>query len=1034
MPAGDAGDYPHSPVSDNDDLGARHDELVRRLRLLGDDPELDEDQRSGARVWIDFLERARHYADAPLSIAFLAAVGCGKSSMIAALAGLRIDAPNDDPAQWSVLPVGDGRTTLGELRVEFEARDDLELEILPMKLDELELEIRLFAQDRFEASAGRKRNGEHHGGEELHELLRAWLAPGVEDAWALLDDEARTAENLESLEAAWLDRIDLVARSRPLMRRFAMDDASLRAVREELRAAFAGTHAEAPAPRRTTVRMPARADLDVAALIDLQGIDDGAISLAARSDVARLVRQPEVMWLVGSDYRNAPDPVSRQVLEYLYDGLAEESRPRMIGVVIVDNRRGDLSSETSHRQRITKVRQCSEQLERSGTPIRVDSFDVRREIEELRQFLRARVQEIRTIRTDAWKGRLERLEIDHIASFRDVEVAAQRRAFELALWWAWDAAMAETPPVDGLEGIAHTLEQRKFHWTQLHATVRRKGRYHKLDLIQLGAWVAGTHSTTPLRIAEFEADAKRQFFTVGKGLPHHLLIVLNAFNAAADGWSGDATVAWESELARYLGSSAAQPLWNACAARWGQGGGYVDEVARLMRESSKTAKLTISVPSLEARLPPRPPLFSLRKVRLVNFRGVVDRTISLTAGVTAIIGDNGLGKTGWLEAIAAAIEAFLPGVGAGPARLLEPSDVRHISSMPGGTLDRQPQLPMAIDVEGQIEGRTLAWSRRVERLPVADDDTRGSALTILAAKAGEDIRAQSVRQLPVLAYYGTDRLWTPDVEPSEGMGTNRLDGYRDCLRAAWSHQHLLSWVRKYTFSELQNKQPNPQLRAIERAVVSCVEGSAAFRYQVDAEQLVLFMQDGQIKPFATLSDGYRNVVAMVANIAWRACALNPHLRELAPALAEGVVLIDEIDLHLHPKWQRCVLGDLQRVFPRLQFIVTTHSPFIVQSLADGQLVNLDPDVPGGAYANESPEDIVERQMGVELPQRSERRRREYEAAKRYYDLLDRMPDADPDELARIKAELDAIVAPYADNQAYVAFLERKRLRQESTGK
>jgi predicted ATP-binding protein involved in virulence len=219
-----------------------------------------------------------------------------------------------------------------------------------------------------------------------------------------------------------------------------------------------------------------------------------------------------------------------------------------------------------------------------------------------------------------------------------------------------------------------------------------------------------------------------------------------------------------------------------------------------------------------------------------------------------------------------------------------------------------------------------------------------------------------------------------------------------------------------------------QLRAVEDAVVSCIEDASAFHYDVKYERLVLTMHDGEELPFEILSDGYRNMVAMVADIAWRAVVLNPDLQERAPALAEGVVFIDEIDLHLHPRWQRRVLGDLRRAFPRLQFIVTTHSPFIVQSLEPGQLVNLDPQIDADAqpYANESPEDIAEKHMGIDLPQRSERRRREHEVATRYYALLDSVPDADEVELSKLEAELDRIVAPYADNQAFVAFLERKR--------
>jgi predicted ATP-binding protein involved in virulence len=84
-------------------------------------------------------------------------------------------------------------------------------------------------------------------------------------------------------------------------------------------------------------------------------------------------------------------------------------------------------------------------------------------------------------------------------------------------------------------------------------------------------------------------------------------------------------------------------------------------------------------------------------------------------------------------------------------------------------------------------------------------------------------------------------------------------------------------------------------------------------------------------PFRLLSDGYRNLLGLVADIAWRAVQLNPRHGAAAPELAEGVVLIDEIDLHLHPRWQLRVIDDLRRAFPRLQFVATTHAPQVITS-------------------------------------------------------------------------------------------------------
>ncbi|MGZ8956169.1 MAG: AAA family ATPase, partial [Methylovulum sp.] len=81
-----------------------------------------------------------------------------------------------------------------------------------------------------------------------------------------------------------------------------------------------------------------------------------------------------------------------------------------------------------------------------------------------------------------------------------------------------------------------------------------------------------------------------------------------------------------------------------------------------------------------------------------------------------------------------------------------------------------------------------------------------------------------------------------------------------------------------------------------------------------------------------LSDGIRGVLAMVGDIAYRCIKLNPHLGLNAAKESSGVVMIDEVDMHLHPEWQQTILGNLVKAFPKIQFIVTTHSPQVLTTV------------------------------------------------------------------------------------------------------
>lgn len=220
---------------------------------------------------------------------------------------------------------------------------------------------------------------------------------------------------------------------------------------------------------------------------------------------------------------------------------------------------------------------------------------------------------------------------------------------------------------------------------------------------------------------------------------------------------------------------------------------------------------------------------------------------------------------------------------------------------------------------GTIDGATVSWSRSLTRAHGHTTHARTRALTRIAESLALAIQLGAPRPLPVVAYYGTQRLWLHRKVTAAKRGVaSRYDGYIDCLDPASNHRLLTEWMYQQTLVELQHGEPVPQLRAVERAVCQCVDGAMRFFFDVKSQDLQLERAGGERLPFSFLSDGYRNMVALVADIAWRSAVLNPHLGERAAELSEGVILIDEIDLHLHPRWQRRVLGDLRRAFPGLQ--------------------------------------------------------------------------------------------------------------------
>jgi predicted ATP-binding protein involved in virulence len=318
--------------------------------------------------------------------------------------------------------------------------------------------------------------------------------------------------------------------------------------------------------------------------------------------------------------------------------------------------------------------------------------------------------------------------------------------------------------------------------------------------------------------------------------------------------------------------------------------------------------------------------------------------MDLHPDLTLIVGENGAGKTSVIDAIAIVLDGWLRAFpGASRRSIDRRRDVRQIPTEHQGIVTLESALPAMVSGRGSV-GEQLYVHERV----VGPDGTdAGREANPIAKEARARGLGREPVDLPLIARFGTERMRSgrprkADALP-EVVATDIAEGYRHCMHTTRSQGSLEAWMRWREQVRLQEISEalargrktddvrSPHLDAVEAAVCACLPGAKAFRYDFTHQELRFSFEDGRHLPFRLLSGGYRNLLGLVADMAWRTVVLNPRHAADAPSRSEGVVLIDEIDLHLHPRWQRVVIGGLRSAFPRVQFVMTTHSPQVVSS-------------------------------------------------------------------------------------------------------
>lgn len=359
----------------------------------------------------------------------------------------------------------------------------------------------------------------------------------------------------------------------------------------------------------------------------------------------------------------------------------------------------------------------------------------------------------------------------------------------------------------------------------------------------------------------------------------------------------------------------------------------------------------------------------LRSLTLSNFHRFEQFSIDFDDRLTVLVGDNGSGKSSILRAAGIALSTFLMSFEDVSAIEIKQRDARLVTYSHGEAIDRKPQFPVAIEATGIVDDSEITWTRAL-------NSAKGKTTRIGAKKVISQSKAYSQRLqagdidlvLPLIAFYGTGRLWANrQVGINDIREIGRTEGYRGSLDVGTNDKALLEWFMKASMQEFKIARrsdlsyKSATLSAVRQAIASCfsfISGNndVTVEYNPDINDLDIVYRDefGEIQslPRSYFSDGYKTTLSMVADIAYRMAVLNPGLGDKVIAETPGVVLIDEVDLHLHPKWQARVLADLQSIFPRIQYIVTTHAPLVISSVRAKHIRKLMADQPEAGMPHE----------------------------------------------------------------------------------
>ncbi len=320
------------------------------------------------------------------------------------------------------------------------------------------------------------------------------------------------------------------------------------------------------------------------------------------------------------------------------------------------------------------------------------------------------------------------------------------------------------------------------------------------------------------------------------------------------------------------------------------------------------------------------------ELKLTCFRGAVDLSLKLDSQLNVFYGVNGAGKSTVLDALALALSWAT-------------NRIRHLGSS-GRPIDESDitngKSTAVIELRCQIKSGPVDWKLSKSRAGhAAEDKSSFHQLSDYARSVQNQLSETSENvNIPLFAYYPVNRaVLDIPLRIRDKHKFTLLTAYDDALTAGANFRTFFEWFREREDLENENRKyinderkpdgfsfPDRQLEAVRSALSSFLPEFTNLTVRRNPLRMEVEKQ-GRRLSVQQLSDGEKCMIALIGDMARRLSIANPTLNN--PLSGQGIVMIDEIDLHLHPKWQRLVVPKLQEVFPECQFIVSTHSAHVI---------------------------------------------------------------------------------------------------------